>query len=58
MNPNQILAKTIRRNFEKIIQNVDTDDVITYLYQEEAINISEYQTVQAEPADEKKVEKV
>ena len=54
-NSDKICAKAIRRNFEKIIQNVDSDDVLTYLYQEEAISTVEYQTVLAEAAGERKV---
>lgn len=55
--PGHALAKAIRRNLEKIIQHLDSDDVITYLYQEDVINTTEYQLVGAEVADEIKVAK-
>ena len=49
------LTKAIRGNLQQIIEYVDCDDVITFLYQEQAITTEEYQTVQVEQVSNKKV---
>ena len=49
------MAKAIRGTLQQIIENVDCDDVITYLYQEQAITTEEYQTIQVEQVSNKKV---
>ena len=55
MKSNKTVAKAIQRSLERIVQNVDADDVIVYLWQEGALSVVEYQTVQAELVGERKV---
>ena len=54
----KLLAQAIQRNLELIIMKVEFDNIIPFLYQEEAITDLEKQTIYATQGDITQVSKV